>query len=358
MNKRILLTGLLFFISFQIFGQIKEDKSYMIIATHSNKALEIKPAADLNANRLQLQQNDSTEILPGKGLAQHDFLYAGESGNRRVYIIKDGKVVWFYDDPSGKGEVSDAVMLSNGNVLIAHQFAINLISPEKKILWNYNAPDGTEIHTAMPIGTDNVLFVQNGDPAMVKVVNITTGEIKKQFQIPVANPKSTHGQFRHARITPAGTLLLSHMDMNKVCEYNSDGKEIWSFPADVPWGANPLKNGNVLIVDRQGIREVNHRGETVAQFSRNDAGKYKLGSLQLAWRLPNGNTLINNWENEWNGPIDKTKNSPIQAVELTPDKKVVWVLKSWKEPDLGPATTIQILDEPTAPENVIFGDIK
>ena len=297
------------------------------------------------------------EKLPGKGLAEHDFLYAGESLKRQVFIVRNGKVAWFYEDLSGKGEVSDALLLSDGNVLIAHQFAIKLISPEKKVLWNYIAPDKTEIHTAVPIGKDHVLFVQNGDPAMVKIINITTGEIKKQFQIPVGNPKNTHGHFRHARITPAGTLLVAHMDMNKVCEYNSDGEEIWSFPADGPWSATPLKNGNVLIVDRQDVREVNKRGETISQFSRSDAGEYKLGSLQLAWRLPNGNTLINNWVNEWNGPIDKT-NPPIQAIEMTPDKKIIWVLKSWEDPDLGPATTIQILDEPDAPENVSFGDIK
>ena len=299
----------------------------------------------------------NAEILPGKGLAQHDFLYAGESRNRQVFIVRNGKVVWFYDDTAGKGEVSDAVLLSNGNVLIAHQFAINLISPEKKILWNYDAPSGTEIHTAMPIGNNHVLFVQNGDPAMVKVINIATGEIKKQFQVPVGNPKNTHGHFRHARITSAGTLLIAHMDLNKVCEYNADGKEVWSFPADIPWSANPLKNGNVLIVDRQDIREVNHRGETISQFSRSDAGEFTLGSLQQAWRLPNGNTLINNWVNEWTGPIDKS-HPPVQAIELTPGKKIVWVLQSWKDPDLGPATTIQVLDEHDAPENVSFGDIK
>jgi outer membrane protein assembly factor BamB len=316
--------------------------------------LSIAALLPAQTKTVELSKND---ILPGKGLAEHDFLYAGESGKRQVFIVKNGKVVWFYDDPAGKGEVSDAVLLSNGNVLIAHQFAIKLISPEKKILWNFDAPTGTEIHTAVPIGNNHVLFVQNGDPAMVKVVNIATGEIKIQFQVPVANPKSTHGQFRHARMTSAGTLLIAHMDMNKVCEYNAEGKEIWSFPSDVPWSAAPLKNGNVLIVDRQDIREVNRRGETVARFTREDAGGFKLGSLQLAWRLPNGNTLINNWTNEWNGPIDKSS-PPVQAVEITPDKKVVWVLKSWKDPDLGPATTIQILDEPMAPENVSFGDIK
>src|SRR3954453_20634766 len=87
------------------------------------------------------------QVLPGNGLAQHDFLYAGESKQRRAFIVRKGKVVWSYDDPSGRGEISDAVLLSNGNLLLAHQFAVKLISAEKKVLWNLDAPKGTEIHT-------------------------------------------------------------------------------------------------------------------------------------------------------------------------------------------------------------------
>jgi outer membrane protein assembly factor BamB len=137
--------------------------------------------------------NTPTVALPGRGLAQHDFLYAGESKQRRVFIVRKGKVVWSYEDPQGKGEISDATLLSNGNLLIAHQFAVKMISPDKKVVWNLDAPKGTEIHTAMPIGVDHVLYVQNGNPALVKVVNFKTGEIKKEFPVPVGNPKSVHG---------------------------------------------------------------------------------------------------------------------------------------------------------------------
>jgi len=300
----------------------------------------------------------TAQVLPRNGLAQHDFLYAGESKNRRAFIVRKGKVVWSYDDPTGRGEISDAVLLSNGNLLLAHQFAVKLVSPEKKVLWNLDAPKGTEIHTAMPIGTEHVLFVQNGDPAMVKVVNIKTGETKKEFQVPVGNPKGVHGQFRHGRITERGTLLLAHMDMKRVCEYDASGKEIRSFPASNPWGVTPLKNGNLLVVDRPSIREVTLAGETVATITPSaDSPDFKMNSLQMAWRLRNGNTLVNNWFNEWSGKLERT-NPPVQAVEFTPDKKIVWVLRSWENPDLGPSTTIQILDEADAPERVTFGDIK
>ncbi len=295
--------------------------------------------------------------LPGKGLAQHDFLYAGESKDRKMFIVREGRVVWSYDDPAGRGEISDAVLLSNGNVLFAHQFAVKLITPEQKVIWHYDVPPGCEVHTAMPIGKEHVLFVQNGAAPLARVVNLVTGETKKEFPLPVGNPKNVHGQFRHARLTAAGTLLVAHMDNKKVCEYDADGKELWSFPAEGPWGVDPLDSGNVLITDRLGVREVTRRGDVVWEYAKTASTNYKLFNLQLAWRLPNGNTLINNWANQWAGQVD-AKNPSVQAIEVTSDKKIVWVLRSLSEPNLGPATTIQILDQPRVLENVRFGDIE
>ena len=202
-----------------------------------------------------------------------------------MYIVRKGEVVWSYDDPAGKGEISDAVLLSNGNVLLAHQFAVKENRPDKKVIWNFDAPSGCEIHTAIPIGKDHVLFIQNGDPAMLKVVNIVTGETRKQFPLPVRNPKSVHGQFRHARLTAAGTVIVAHMDLGKVCEYDVDGKELWSVAASGAWGVTPLKNGNLLIVDRSGVREVDRSGQNTWTITRADVADYKLPNLQLAWRL-------------------------------------------------------------------------
>jgi hypothetical protein len=44
----------------------------------------------------------------------------------------------------------------------------------------------------------------------------------------------------------------------------------------------------------------------------------------------------------------------VQVFEVTADKKVVWTLSSWDNPDLGPATTIQLLEGPGVPPE---GDI-
>jgi outer membrane protein assembly factor BamB len=295
--------------------------------------------------------------LPGQGLAQHDFLYAGEGKDQRMYIVRKGTIVWSYANPGAKGEISDAVLMSNGNILFAHQFGVTMISPEKKIVWNYDAPDGAEIHTAQPIGKEKVLFIQNGNPALLRVVNTVTGKTLTEFNLPVGNPQKVHPQFRHARITDSGTVLVAHLDMQKVAEYDVQGREVWSYSIDGPWSAVRLKNGNTLIAtSKKLIREVDSQGATVWELKPEDLPDYKISNFQIATRLATGNTLLNNWANI--KPADDKANGPVQAVEVTADKKIVWALRSWVDPnDLGPATTIQILDQPSALEKVHFGDI-
>jgi hypothetical protein len=297
--------------------------------------------------------------LPGRGLAQHQFFYAGEQKQQQMFIVKHGRVVWSYVDANGKGEISDAVMLSNGNILFAHQYGVTLITPDKKVLWNFDAPQGTEIHTAQPIGKERVLFIQNGDPALLRVVNIATGKTELEFALPTGNPKSVHGHFRHARLTDAGTILVAHMDMKKVAEYDFKGREVWSYAVESPWSAERLGNGNTLITtNKKLVLEVDPKGAVVWQLTAEDMPGYQIQGFQIATRLPSGNTLVNNWVNQWSTTVDK-KNAPVQALEFTPDKTLVWVLRAWDDPaDLGPATTIQLLDKPIAAENVHFGDIR
>ncbi len=295
--------------------------------------------------------------LSGNGLAQHDFFYAGEAKTRDMYIVRGGKVVWAYHDSSGKGEISDATLFANGNILFAHQFGVTLITPGKKVLWNYDAPPHCEIHTAQAIGTNHVIFIQNGPAPKLFVANLASGLMEKEIPLPAGNTNSTHPQFRHARLTDAGTYLVAHMDLKKAVEYNETGQAIWSVTnATAVWSAKRLKNGDTLIAGGSNVREINPAGETVWEFSAADVPDYRFNNIQMATRLPNGNTLINNWANQWNGAIDPAT-APPQAIEVTPGKKIVWTLRSWTNPALGPSTTIQLLDEPSIPEAVHFGSI-
>ena len=297
-----------------------------------------------------LAATPASNALPGRGLAEHDFFYAGEAKEENMYIVKGGHIVWSYSHP-GRGEISDAILLPNNNVLFAHQYAITEVTADKRVVWNYDAPPNTEIHTAQPFGTNSVWFVQNGDPAKFMIVNKTSGKTEREFMLPVKNPKGVHGQFRQARMTPTGTLVVAHMDLGKAVEYDLDGKALWS--AEVPgiWSAKPLKNGNILATSNRGfVRELNRQGQAVWEWTQADSPHYQMTSLQTATRLANGNTLINNWFNQWSNTKLDRANPPVQAIEVNREKQVVWVLRSWTPPeDLGPSTTIQILDELNSP---------
>src|ERR1017187_1984773 len=72
----------------------------------------------------QEAQPNFPSVLPGKGLAQHNFFYAGEAKTQDMYIVRNGKVAWEFHDPAGKGEISDAILLSNGNVKLPGDLAV------------------------------------------------------------------------------------------------------------------------------------------------------------------------------------------------------------------------------------------
>ena len=307
----------------------------------------------------EAQNINKDYILPGKGLKQHDFLYVGEWDTRKptaqsIFIVRGGKLVWQYSIPlrtatGGIQEFDDATLLSNGNIVYACMSGAGIVTPEKNLIWQYICAPGTETHSCQPIGKDSVLMVLNGPVGKVLIFNTATNKLLKEIVIPTKsiNP---HGQFRHVRITDNKTIMVGLLAEKKVVEFDLEGKEIWSVDAASAWSAIRLHNGNTLISgDGQGYtREVNPKGETVWEFTRADA-PFKIGNTQTANRLANGNTVICSWiagnpkTEEWAGTV--------QVFEVTRDKKIVWALSSWANPDLGPATYIQLLKEIGNPDN-------
>ena len=47
----------------------------------------------ISAFTVQLAAQESKLKLPGKGLSQFDFFYAGESKEQNMYIVKSGRIV-------------------------------------------------------------------------------------------------------------------------------------------------------------------------------------------------------------------------------------------------------------------------
>ena len=344
--RSLVVAGLLLFPAL-LFGQNAES------ATPSSKAPLMQLLPRFEASSVPAMSPQEVEPpnfipgapqpggLPGKGMAQHPMLYLGE-GYNKMFLVNEGKIVWTYSTGSGN-EYDDAWMLSNGNILFTRMQYIAEITPEKKVVWRYDAPKGTEIHTCQPIDGERVLFIINGIPPKLMVINTRSSRIEVEQVLPFPSTTAVHGQFRRVRYTAQGTYLVPFLSMNKVVEYDKDFKEVWTYNIPKPWAAIRLKNGNTLITDESDIetREVNPKGETVWSIKPTDLPEaYRYGNAQTVTRLDNGNTIICSRGGTNHGP---------QLVEVTPDKKVVWVLQDWQH--LGPATAVQVLDEPGIPEH-------
>ena len=294
-------------------------------------------------------------IAQDTSLSRHDFFYAGQSKQRRMFIVKDGQVAWSYQDRLGRGEISDAVLMSDGHILVAHQYGVAEIDKAGATVWQYAAPEGTEIHTIQPIGRSHVVFVQNGKPAKCVVMAIPECTTVREFELPVSEKGSVHGQFRNARLSSRGTLLIANMALGCIHEYCSDGREADRWEGFLPWSVEEMpKTGNLLITGRKGlIQEINRQGKTVWQLNTT---QYGVTQPQKPLRLKNGGHIINNWYNEWNKTPMDTANAPVQAIEVDKDGRVVWQLCTWRDPDLGPSTTIQMLADPVNRDRLFFGE--
>ena len=303
------------------------------------------------------------------GLERHDFFYAGEQMDRKMYIVKGGQVVWDFDDPQASGEISDAVLLSDGHILIAHQHGIKEVDQKKNVIWSMDAPRGYEIHSIQPIGKNKVLYVQCGDPFEAVVMEVPSKKEIRRIPLPYRNGGS-HGQMRNMRLTKTGTMLMASFEFGAVIEFDSHGKELQRWECPGAWGVEELENGNILIAtNRNVVREITRQGDVVWEWNWKEKGPLSLvnvdGNLkevisgQKAHRLPNGNTMITNWQNQWSRENSDPAYPAIQAIEVNPQGEVVWQLRSWNEPaNLGPSTTIQLLSEPVNRKKLFFGDIK
>ena len=304
----------------------------------------------------------AAEPLPGNGLAQHPFLYCGEwnfiNPEQSMYLVRNGAVEWSYSIPLNvtvggkpdKEEYSDCTRLSNGNIVFSRRFGAGEVTPDKRLIWSYDAPVGTEVHSVQPIGKHRVLLMQNGNPAKLLLIDTRNGKTVKELILPTGGT-AVHGQFRRVRMTKAGTYLAAQMDLKEVVEYSSSGKRIWSVAAPHVWSAIRLDNGNTLVSGDQAgfVREVNPKGEIVWEVTKDELPGFPLADVQDIERLHNGNTIICNWIAGDKNTDDWSKS--VQVLEVTRDKKVVWALKQWKDPNLGPASSIQLLDDPGVPEH-------
>ena len=281
-------------------------------------------------------------------------LGADDSTHRLAIVAPDGSLEW----EMKVGAIHDAWVLPNGNILFQQGWTkIVEVTPDKKTVWEYdagklNGNEGkrVEVHAFQRLDNGLTMIVESG-PARIIEVN-TDGKIQHEIKLKVTHP-STHSDTRLARKLANGHYLVAHESDGFVREYDASGKIVWDY--EVPlfgkerkgghgpeafgnslFSAMRLPNGNTLIGGGNGhcVLEVTPQKELVWKLEQND-----LPGITLAWvtrveRLANGNTRFGNCHA---GPENP------QFIEVTPEKKVVWTFKDFK--NFGNSMPVQVVLE-------------
>ncbi len=273
----------------------------------------------------QLARNFWHENLRGP----YACLITEHAHNRVALLDERGTVVWDYSVPHPQ----DAWLLPNGNILTTYYQGVREVTRDKQIVWEYKTEKPNEIPCCQPLPDGNVLIGIVGECRLIEVNR--QGAIVHEVRLATTEQKP-HAQFRMCRKTPAGTYLVPFTAEGAVREFDATGKLLREFPREPgPIVALRLPNGNTLISAGGAVTEYDAENKIVWRVDGEWLPAIQFGTPAGLQRLPNGNTIVCNWNTRDNG--DKIG---AHIFELTPDKRVVWKITGT---DLGQVAQCQIL---------------
>ena len=254
------------------------------------------------------------------GDIKHNFACTDYSQGKVFIISAKGKLLWQY--PAER--CNDIWVLPNGNLLFNTGNGVKEVTRDKKVVFSYESE--SEIYACQPLPDGNV-FIGECNTGLLLEVDPEGTIVKKVRLLPEGVDGGSY-YMRNARKLENGNFLVAHYGLDKVCEYDSDGKLIEEIlVTGGPHSVIRLPDGNTLIAcsDHNGeprIVKVNHDGDIIWQVT-----KYELPGIELKFMtgmeyLPNGNLVLTNWQ----GHIHENKSA--HAFEITPDKQIIWVYKN------------------------------
>jgi len=298
------------------------DSNSPRLGAYENEAAQLRgelvwPVLDIDPRNIlgtettnpQLTRNFWHENLRGP----YACLISEHAHDRIALLNERGEVVWEYSLPHPQ----DVWMLTNGNILTTYYQGVREITRNKEIVWEYKTKNPNEIPNCQPLPDGNVLIGIVGECRLIEVNR--NGKIVHEIKLQTTE-KNPHAQFRMCRKTPEGTYLVPFTAEGAVREYNAQGAVIHEFPCEsTPVAALRLPNGNTLISAGQAITEYDSTDNIVWRMNADWMPDIQLGTLAGLQRLPNGNTIVCNWNTH-----DTPNQTGAHIFEVTPDKRILW----------------------------------
>jgi HEAT repeat protein len=210
----------------------------LLVQPNNNQIVELGPDMKERWKMTGLLNPQDVQALPGDR-----FLVAEFGGQRVTERNLKGDVLWSKTvaNPLNQGP-QEAQRLGNGNTLIVCRNLILEVSRDGKEVYKIDRPNN-DVLTAHKVRNGEIVIVS----ALGTVQRIDqTGKELKSFRTPMQT--WTFGN----EVLPNGNILIAFAQMNKVSEFDPDGKEVWSSTAVAnPMAASRSPSGNTWIVTQQ-----------------------------------------------------------------------------------------------------------
>lgn len=258
---------------------------------------------------------DSAQPLGGsRAPVSHAFLGTSHALGKIYIRDAEGRTIWDCPVPNPQ----DVWLLPNGNVLTTWLHGVREVTPERKIVWEFEVKESNEVPNCQPLPDGNVMIGIVGECRLIEVNR--SGSIVHEVKLETTE-KVPHAQFRMCRKTPEGTYVVPFLAEGAVREYDRAGRCLRRFASvGTPAGVERLPNGNTLITGGGCVTEWDKQDRVVWQLNlAADLPDVQVGVPAGVERLPNGNTLFCNWGSHAEG-----SKRGVSILEVTPDKRVVW----------------------------------
>jgi HEAT repeat protein len=186
------------------------------------------------------------ELLPGNRL-----LCAEYYDNRVAERNFKGELLW-------EKRVNQAPLIAqrlpNGNTFIATQNQILEVDRNGKELFTYNPPGG--ILTVRRLRNGRIAMINNNQRY---VETDATGKELRGFAV------NNVQNYCAMDVLPNGRVLVPLQPLNKIVEFNAEGKVVWEATVQQPTAVSRLPNGNTLVASRdtQQVYELDAKGKVV-----------------------------------------------------------------------------------------------
>ena len=250
------------------------------------------------------------------------------SGWNDIAIIskKTGTIEWKHSLEQGT-ECNDIEITPDGHVLFAYSKGAKLINRNHETIWDYQAKDKEEIHTATRLKEGGYMIAICSDPARIVELDPTGKQTKEiTFRTLIFD---NHNQFRQVAKTDDGIYLVPLIEKRKVLQISPEGRNVGTaFIGYDLFSVKPLKNKNILVSCGRDGQFIELNPATPHRDSMFITSEIQGGILRYVAEIhlyKNGNKLIAN------SNMYSDDNAQPLLIEIDKENEVVWSLPYNKE---------------------------